>query len=77
MLTLVCDSLDASNNCVNPQLIDAYLLPPDSAPMLELLLAGGYDSETVLLGFFAVISLFVTGLTVGLIISQVRKLRSP
>lgn len=77
MQVLVCDELDATNNCVNPQLVNAYLLPPDSAPMLELLLAGGYDSETVLLGFGAVISLFVTGLCVGLIISSVRKLRSP
>lgn len=72
----ICTSVDTNNVCLETEFVSAYLLPPDSAPMLGLLLAGGFDSETALLGFMGVITLFVTGLTVGIVISQIRKARS-
>jgi len=73
----VCSSVDSGGLCDGTiNYIDAYLLPVDSAPMLELLLAGGFDSELASVGFFGVISLFVVGLTVGLIVNQIRKLRN-
>jgi hypothetical protein len=43
--------------------------------MLELLLAGGFDPEVAMYGFFGVMSLWAAGLAVGLIINQLRKLR--
>jgi hypothetical protein len=73
----VCSSVDGFGLCDGTiEYIDAYLLPVDSAPMLELLLAGGFDEEVAMLGFFGVVSLWVAGLSVGLIINLIRKLRS-
>jgi len=73
----VCSSIDAGGLCDGViTYTTAYLLPPDSAPMLELLLAGGFDEELAMIGFFGVISLFVAGFTVGIIVNQIRKLRS-
>jgi len=73
----VCSSVDSSGLCDGTiNYIDAYLLPIDSAPMLELLLTGGFDEEVAMLGFFGVITLFVAGFTVGIIAQQIRKLRS-
>ncbi len=73
----VCSSIDTQGSCVGTvSYIDAYLLPPDSAPMLELLLVGGFDGDVAMLGFFSVISLFVVGFTTGIIVNQIRKLRS-
>ena len=72
----VCTSVDGSGLCDGTiSYIDAYLLPIDSAPMLELLLVGGFDQEAATIGFFGVVSLWIVGLTIGLIINQIRKLR--
>jgi len=72
----VCGSIDVNGLCDGTiTYVDAYLLPADSAPMLGLLLAGGFDSELATIAFFGVISLFVVGFTVGIIINQLRKLR--
>lgn len=54
---------------------DVYLLPPDSAAMLELLLAGGFDAEVAAIGFLGIVSLWATGLGAGLIVNLIRKLR--
>jgi hypothetical protein len=74
----VCSSVDGNGLCDGViTYADAYLLPSDSAPMLELLLAGGFDAEVALIGFGGVITLFVTGLTVGMIVQQIRLMRKP
>jgi hypothetical protein len=73
----VCSSIDSGGACDGTiSYVTAYLLPVDSAPMLELLLAGGFDEEIAMLGFFGVISLFVAGFSVGIIANIIRKLRS-
>lgn len=73
----VCSSIDAGGLCDGViTYTAAYLLPIDSAPMLELLLTGGFDEEIAMIGFFGVISLHVAGLSVGMIINVIRKLRS-
>lgn len=75
-LVPVCSSIDVNGLCDGVvTYVDAYLLPPDSAPMLELLLAGGFDADLANIGFFGVISLFVAGFTVGTIINLIRKTR--
>lgn len=71
----VCSDV-LNGNCIGSLIYqEVYLLPPDSAPMLELLLAGGFDADVAQVGFIGVISLFVAGLTVGMIVNQVRQLR--
>lgn len=74
-LIQTCESLDTGNQCVNPSYVDAYLLPPDSAPMLELLLAGGFNEDAAMAGFLGVFTLFAAGLAVGIIVNLIRKLR--
>jgi hypothetical protein len=44
---------------------------------IELLLNGGWNQDAFNLAFMGVLSLWVTGLTVGIIIAQVRKARAP
>tara|TARA_Y100001968_G_scaffold278042_1_gene273188 strand:+ start:3853 stop:3999 length:147 start_codon:yes stop_codon:yes gene_type:complete len=45
------------------------------AAQLELVLTGGFDGETFLQFFSATIVLFIVGFGIGLVISQVRKVR--
>jgi len=72
----VCSSIDAGGLCDGTITYSpAYLLPPDSATQLGLLLGGGFDVQMAEIGFLGVITLFATGLAVGTIISVIKKLR--
>jgi len=74
---LTCTAFDTEGVCTATQYAEAYLLPSDSAPMLGLLLSGGFDPEYAQVGFIGIMSLFAAGLTVGIIILMIRKLRTP
>lgn len=70
----VCTSVNqnAPGNltCTNQEYVQAYLLPPEYEQT-----QGGFNSEMFGAGFGAVLLLFATGFGVGLVISQLRKLR--
>ncbi len=77
-LVVVCESSHfegASHICDSTKLVEGVLLPPSSDGQLSLLLNGGFSIEAAEHGFLGIMSLWVAGLTVGIIISQLRKLR--
>jgi len=77
-LVVVCDSYHMAGStpvCDSTSLVEAALLPPHADSQLTLLLNGGFSIEAAQTGFFGVISLWIAGITVGLIIAQIRKLR--
>lgn len=77
-LVQTCDSWLIEGDsyiCQSYQLKEAVLLPPSATEQLDLLLQGGFSLEAAELGFSAVLSLWVVGVGVGLIIAQIRKLR--
>ncbi len=70
---------DAETNitsCLHSEWIEAYVIPTDLASELELLLSGGFDSETFLQFFGATIVLFCVGFGVGICLSNIRKIKS-
>ncbi|MBK57304.1 MAG: hypothetical protein CML01_00510 [Pseudomonas sp.] len=66
---------DGSITCSQEQWTELYVIPPEMAAQLELVLTGGFDGETFLQFFSATIVLFIVGFGIGLVISQVRKVR--
>jgi len=67
-------AVDGATVCNNIVYQSASVLPPNAESNIELLLLGGFDPEVVKLGIIGVVSLWVVGLTVGLMASLVRKL---
>jgi len=55
--------------------IDFLLFTPAEVDTVNLLLNGGFDAESFGIGFGGIISLWITGLAIGMIISQVRKVK--
>ena len=78
-LVQVCESWhlgsDSEYVCDSFVLKEAVLLPASATDQLDLLLQGGFSVEAAELGFSAVLSLWAIGVTVGIIIAQIRKLR--
>ena len=78
-LIAVCNDVGAVSgvtSCIDIVYKSASVLPPNAESNIELLLLGGFDPDVVQLGFIGVVSLWVVGLTVGLIASLVRKMRA-
>lgn len=50
-------------------------MSPEAEALSSLILNGGIDLDMLGVGFVSVISLWGAGLTVGIILSQIRKLR--
>ena len=74
---VVCADVDPSNgSCIGETTYMAYLLPPEAGPQSEMFLTGGFDSEVAALGFTAMLTLWVAGFGIGLIINVVRKMRN-
>lgn len=76
---LVCaefsQSGDGVTSCTKQTWVDTYVLTPDEQAQLQLVVNGGFDADTFTLFFGATLVLFATGFTVGIIISQIRKVR--
>ncbi|HCA1452958.1 TPA: hypothetical protein MNK97_005285 [Klebsiella pneumoniae] len=74
---LVCKAFtaagDGSLNCTQQAWAQAYVVPPEAAAQIELLIQGGFDSETFLEFFGGTLLMFAVGLGVGLVISMIRK----
>ncbi|WP_269963170.1 hypothetical protein [Pseudomonas citronellolis] len=51
----------------------AYLIPPEAAGYVDILVSGGFSPEAFSIGFFGVLSVFASGLAVGWIASLLRK----
>ena len=78
-LVAICTShtieIDDSITCNQVSYVDAYLMPSEGEALSSLILNGGIDLDAVGVGFTSVLGLWVAGLTVGIILSLVRKLR--
>lgn len=76
---LVCSQFsqtaDGVTNCTSQGWVDTYVLTPDQQAQIELVIHGGFDPDTFTFYFGATMLLFATGFTVGIIISQIRKIR--
>ncbi len=66
---------DESVNCSSFEWVPAYLLPSEAGEQLDLLIQGGFSPELFRIGFLGMLSMFAVGFGVGLIISQLRKLK--
>lgn len=66
---------DDSVSCSAFEWIQGYVLPPEAGGQIDLLIHGGFDPELFQVGFMGTLSMFSVGFGVGLIISQIRKLR--
>lgn len=53
----------------------AYLIPPEAAGYVDILVNGGFDRESFAIGVAGVIGSFVTGLLTGWVASLLRKAR--
>lgn len=71
---LVCQTF-SSGSCSSQVWVDAYVVTPDQEAQLNLLSSGGFDSDTFATFFEGTLALFAVGFTVGIIISQIRKVR--
>jgi hypothetical protein len=76
---LVCAQFTQSSSgvtsCTSQTWVDTYVLTPDEQAQLQLVVNGGFDADTFTMFFGATLLLFATGFTVGIIISQIRKVR--
>lgn len=52
-----------------------YLIPPEAAGYVDILVNGGFHPESFGIGFFGVMGVFATGLSIGWIASLLRKMR--
>lgn len=66
---------DDSVSCSSFEWIQGYVLPPEAGEQLDLLIQGGFSTELFQVGFVGTLMLFAIGFGVGLVISQLRKLK--
>ncbi|MCO2828590.1 hypothetical protein FA231_28370 [Pseudomonas aeruginosa] len=64
------EGLQACNSLAWQQ---AYLIPPEAAGYVDILVSGGFSPEAFGIGFAGVMGVFVTGLVTGWIASILRK----
>lgn len=69
------DNGDGSITCTGLGWVQGYILPPSAEGQLDLLVQGGFSEELFQIGFGGTLTLFALGFGIGLIISQIRKLR--
>lgn len=67
---------DGTASCSAWTWTQAYLLPPEAEGQIDLLIQGGFSPELFTKGFLGTLSLFAIGFGVGIVVSQLRKLRS-
>lgn len=66
---------DQSLSCSAYEWIQGYILPPTAEGQLDLLVQGGFSEDLFRIGFIGTLSCFAVGFGIGLVISQVRKLK--
>lgn len=79
-LILTCPGFETSpegvTSCPGQAWVESYVVPADQAAQLDLVLNGGFDPDTFTLFFSGTLLMFCVGLGIGLIFSNVRKLKS-
>lgn len=66
---------DNSVSCSSFEWIQGYVLPPEAGEQIDLLVQGGFSTELFQVGFGGTLTLFAIGFGVGLVISQLRKMK--
>lgn len=66
---------DGAVSCSSEQYVETYLFSTAESAELNLISTGGLDVEAFSLFFVGTLLVFATGLGVGLILSQIRKVR--
>lgn len=66
---------DASISCSQLGWQQAYLIPPEAAGYVDILVSGGFSAEAFAIGFGGVLLTFVIGLSGGWIASILRRMR--
>ncbi|GAC1030283.1 hypothetical protein thsps21_11100 [Pseudomonas sp. No.21] len=59
--------------CIQQEWRQAYLIPPEAAGYVDILVSGGFSPEAFGVGFAGTLGVFLTGLAVGWIASVLRK----
>lgn len=76
---LVCSQFSTSSSgvvsCDVQAWTETYVVTPEQQAQIELLANGGFDSDTFQTFFIGTMGLFAVGFAVGIIISQLRKMR--
>lgn len=85
---VTCSTIGTVNSGICPpgqklQLVQGYVIDVpaqtffdsmyDNSSMINLLLSGGFDADAALIGFAGVVSVFVVGLSAGVVVNTVRK----
>lgn len=66
---------DGSIGCTSFVWVQGYVLPPEAAGQLDLLIQGGFSEELFQAGFVGTLTMFGIGFGIGLIVSSLRKLK--
>ncbi|MCU9947897.1 hypothetical protein [Pseudomonas sp. PDM13] len=59
--------------CIQQEWRQAYLIPPEAAGYVDILVSGGFSPEAFGVGFAGTLGVFLTGLAVGWIASILRR----
>ncbi len=66
---------DSSMSCTQLAWQQAFLIPPEAAGYIDILVSGGFSPEAFGVGFIGVLTVFVVGLSGGWIASILRRMR--
>jgi len=66
---------DDSMSCGALAWQQAYLIPPEAAGYVDILVSGGFDAQSFAVGFGGVLMVFAIGLSAGWIASILRRMR--
>lgn len=64
---------DGTVGCTHLEWIQTYLIPPEAAGYVDILVNGGFSPEAFGIGAAGVLGSFVTGLLIGWVASLLRK----
>lgn len=68
-------SSDSSMACTQLGWQQAYLIPPEAAGYVDILVAGGFSPEAFAVGFGGTLLVFAIGLSGGMVASILRRMR--
>lgn len=66
---------DNSLSCTQLGWQQAYMIPPEAAGYVDILVAGGFSPEAFGIGFVGTLLLFAIGLSGGMVASILRRMR--
>jgi len=66
---------DSSISCAQLAWQQAYLIPPDAAGYVDILVSGGFHAESFAIGFGGTMLCWAIGLSGGMVASILRRMR--